>query len=130
MIVLVAEDDRLVREMLDDILREEGHVAVLASNGREAWVLLNKEEKFDLVISDNDMSEMGGIELLQQVRANPRTADTPFILMSGDVFLSWDNQTPLEEVCGNLGATFLEKPFSLDRLLYLLAWKGGTVSIS
>ena len=120
--ILVAEDDRLVRGMLDDILCEEGHIAVLASNGREAWSFLHEGEKFDLIISDNDMPEMGGLELLQEVRADAIIADTPFVLMSGDIFLSWDNQIPLEEMCRKLGAMFLEKPFSLPRLLYLLEW--------
>ena len=108
--ILLAEDNNLLREMLGCLFQENGdHSVVLAANGREAWELLEKGERFDYIISDYNMPEMTGIELLKMVRANTRTIDVPFVLMSGDRVVSGDDPTPLGEVCTKYGAHFLDK---------------------
>ena len=123
--VLVAEDSEDVRFVVESMLQHGGHTAVLASDGREAWELLNQGEIFDLIISDKDMPRMTGIEFLQRVRVDSRMADVPFILMSGERVVSDDDPTPLEEVCARHDATFMPKPFSLDGLLALLGVRLG-----
>lgn len=121
--ILVAEDYESVREMVGGLIREVGHTPVLTCNGREAWELLNRGERFDLVLSDNDMPEVSGLELLRQVRADARTAGIPFVLMSSDSVVSPNDRTPLVDVCAKLGARFLEKPFPINKLLSLLDTK-------
>jgi len=118
--VLVAEDNRHVLKMIEDILMDAGHIPVLASNGQEAWELLDRGEEFNLIISDYNMPEMTGVELLQRVRENARTIDIPFVLISGRVTISDADPTLLENVCINLDATFLPKPFPLPALLSML----------
>lgn len=118
--ILVAEDYESVREMVGDLIREVGHTPVLTCNGREAWELLDRGERFDLVLSDNDMPEMSGLELLRQIRADNRTAGVVFVLMSSDSVVSPKDWTPLEDVCANLGATFLPKPFVVEEFLAAL----------
>ncbi|MEX2013839.1 MAG: response regulator [Parcubacteria group bacterium] len=115
--VLVVEDRKAIREMLAMVFAEAGHTAVLASDGKEAWELLSKDSQFDRIISDNDMPEMGGLELLRRVRADSQTASIPFILMSGVDVVSDKDPTPLEVVCARFGFTsFIVKPFSSDAI--------------
>ncbi|MDP3875073.1 MAG: response regulator [bacterium] len=115
--VLIAEDDENVRHSVAYVLEDAGCEAVFTCNGREAWELLDNGEKFDLVLSDYNMPKMTGLELLRRVRGDNRTVDVIFVLMSGGVSTE---KTPLEEVCVELGATFLPKPFSISALFALL----------
>ena len=107
--------------MLGCLFQENGdHSVVLTTNGREAWGLLEKGERFDYIISDYQMPEMNGIGLLLNIRNDPRLdlAEIPFILMSGGSIQS--SQEELEEMCTKYGATFLAKPFSINDLVALL----------
>ena len=115
--VLVVDDSEDVRLLVKDIVEQSGHTAVAASNGREAWELLDRGGKFSFIISDNNMPEMTGVELLQRVRADARTASIPFILMSGGRVVSDDDPTPLEDVCARYSAHVMKKPFSVFSLL-------------
>ena len=115
--ILVVDDRGDNRMLVEDVVEQSGHTAVTATNGREAWELLDRGEKLDLIISDNDMPKMTGVELLRRMRADARTAGIPFILMSGNRVVSDDDQTLLEDVCARYGAMFLQKPFSVFRLM-------------
>ena len=115
--VLVVDDSEDVRLLVKDIVEQSGHTAVAASNGREAWELLDRGGKFSFIISDNNMPEMTGVELLQRLRADARTASIPFILMSGGRVVSDDDPTPLEDVCARYSAHVMKNPFSVFSLL-------------
>ena len=79
--VLVVDDSATVRQMLRrTLLRARYHVAT-AEHGAEAWNLL-QVQPFDLLVSDVDMPEMNGIELVEHVRGNARLAHLPIILLS------------------------------------------------
>ena len=112
--VLVVDDSEDVRLLVEDVVEQSGHTVVLVENGREAWELLGRDEEFGLIISDNDMPEMTGVELLQRMRGDSRTAGVPFILMSGN------DPVPLKEICARHSAHFVGKPFSIFALLALL----------
>jgi|SRR3989344_4812391 len=109
--ILVVDDSEDVRLLVEDVVGQSGHTAVLAENGREAWELLERGEEFSLIVSDNDMPEMSGVELLQRMRLDGRTAGLPFILMSAG------DPVPLKEICAKHSAHFVGKPFSVFRLL-------------
>jgi two-component system, chemotaxis family, sensor histidine kinase and response regulator WspE len=79
--VLVVDDSGTVRQMLRrTLLRARYHVAT-AEHGAEAWNLLQVQH-FDLLVSDVDMPEMNGIELVEHVRGNSRLSHMPIILLS------------------------------------------------
>ena len=126
--VLVVDDEDGVREVMAEILRELGHHEVLlASDGQEAWQLLDYGAVVDCILSDKDMPKgmpkLGGIEFLRRVKADHRTCDTPFILMSGDSVVSARDSTPLVVICALFDGApvkFLEKPFKANRLLALV----------
>ncbi len=65
--VLIADDDELVRMMLQSALEEAGYEVLTASNGREAWDIIHSTP-CRLLISDWEMPEMSGVELCRRVR--------------------------------------------------------------
>ncbi len=72
--ILVVDDEQIIRESISYILRKEGYTVGEADNGRAAYEKL-KVESYDLVITDLEMPEMKGIELLDRiVQLNPETS--------------------------------------------------------
>ena len=67
--ILVVEDDAGLREALIDTLEISGYVCVAAENAERAIMLL-KQHKVDMVISDVQMGEISGLELLRSIKAN------------------------------------------------------------
>jgi CheY-like chemotaxis protein len=65
--VLIADDDRLVRTILSDLLSDLGHAVVEAANGAEA-VALARREAPDLLILDFLMPKLSGLDALQALR--------------------------------------------------------------
>jgi CheY-like chemotaxis protein len=65
--VLIADDDRLVRTMLSDLLVDLGHAVVEAANGVEAVALAQREAP-DLLILDFLMPKLSGLDALQALR--------------------------------------------------------------
>ncbi len=66
--ILVAEDDRSSRMVTVRLLERLGHAVVPAEDGEEAWLLISRGGKFDMVISDWMMPKLDGRRLCQRVR--------------------------------------------------------------
>ena len=82
--ILYVEDDPRLSVYPPKQWPRAGHTVVLAENGLQAWELLDKGEKFDLVVTDHDMPLMTGLELLQRIRADVRFENLPVIVWSGN----------------------------------------------
>lgn len=67
--ILLVEDDRGMREVLSDILTEEGFAITTAENGKLALEELAKQN-FDLILTDLKMPQMNGMEFLEYVEKN------------------------------------------------------------
>ncbi|SDT22652.1 chemosensory pili system protein ChpA (sensor histidine kinase/response regulator) [Halopseudomonas xinjiangensis] len=80
-LVLLVEDERALRKVMELVLQGEGYDAMTANNGREALALL-EQARPNLIISDYVMPEMDGGELVRRVRADDRLAGIPILLMS------------------------------------------------
>jgi CheY-like chemotaxis protein len=78
--VLVVDDNHDMRELLERILRRDGHVVEHAANGRDALERL-AGGGFDIVLTDLLMPEMDGIELIRELAA--RAPDIPVVALSG-----------------------------------------------
>lgn len=115
--VLIVEDNLTARDHLQCNLRLAGCNFMSFDNGRAAWDFLREGGKCDVIISDYEMPRMTGVELLSRVKATGRIADMPFVLMSGRVTVSDDDQTSLEALCAKLGATFVAKPVDCETLI-------------
>ncbi|MCC6743259.1 MAG: sigma-54-dependent Fis family transcriptional regulator, partial [Acidobacteria bacterium] len=71
--LLIVDDEQSMRELLEHVMTRDGYAVETAENGLQA-VNLMKERSFDLVISDIQMPDMTGIELLEHVRnSSPET---------------------------------------------------------
>ena len=79
--ILVVDDSGTVRQMIRRTLLRARYQVATAEHGAEAWNLLQVQH-FDLLVSDVDMPEMNGIELVEHIRGNSRLAHLPIILLS------------------------------------------------
>ena len=79
--VLVVDDSHTVREIERRILVRAGYTVTTAQNGQEAWNLLRLND-YDLLVSDVDMPQMNGIELVLKVREHPHFGRMPVIILS------------------------------------------------
>ena len=105
--VLVIEDDRLNRNLICKVLRNEGHRVVEASDGAEGLDLLYAQH-FDLVITDFVMPRLNGLKLVEQL--HPLQPRLPIIFITG--YLSAiSGKAILDNV-----AEVIPKPFELDVL--------------
>ncbi|MEE8350451.1 MAG: response regulator [Acidobacteriota bacterium] len=107
--ILVVDDDVLIRESLFEFFNGEGFVCEAAENGREALhKLLSKE--FALVISDINMPEMSGLQLLEHLSRNFPDVAVMMITAQDDV------ETAVLAMRQG-AADYIIKPFNLDRIL-------------
>jgi CheY-like chemotaxis protein/anti-sigma regulatory factor (Ser/Thr protein kinase) len=83
--VLLVDDDWICREVATEILRGNGLGVTTASSGEQALDFLH-QTRFDLVLMDLHMPDMGGVETTRRIRANPETARIPIIAMTADTF--------------------------------------------
>ena len=102
--ILVVDDESGLRQMLEVVLRRDGHVVFGCADGQGALDLLAKESSIELVLSDLRMSPMDGLTLLGEIRK--RYPDTFVVIMTA--FAEWN--TAVQAM--RLGAyNFLRKPF-------------------
>jgi two-component system chemotaxis sensor kinase CheA len=79
--ILVVEDSITSRMLLKGILESAGYRVKTAVDGAEGLACLRKED-FDLVVSDVDMPRLNGFDLTAGVRADPRIARLPVVLVT------------------------------------------------
>jgi DNA-binding NtrC family response regulator len=108
--ILVVDDEPAQRELVLGFLKKQGFDVAAAESGGKA-VELFRQDSFDLVLTDQKMPNLSGLDLLQAVRAiNP---ETPVILMTAFGSI----EAAVSAIQG--GATdYLTKPLNLDELLF------------
>lgn len=108
--ILVVDDEMGIRELLSEILGDEGHVVTLAENAQQAREARAAETP-DLVLLDIWMPDTDGVTLLKEWQRDGQLS-MPVIMMSGHATID----TAVEAT--RIGAlNFLEKPISLQKLL-------------
>ena len=110
--ILLVDDHQLAREALKLLLETQGYLVEEAENGAEGLAALDKGHTFDLVISDNQMPVMTGMEFIQNLAQRSYLSTHHLILYSG-------NLTPeLEQQARNFGVSaVLSKPYNFSKLL-------------
>lgn len=104
--ILVVDDEKSMREILEIFLENEGYSVSIAINGESAVEAL-KNDIFDLIISDMKMPRMGGLELLRNVKES--FPDTIFVVMTA----FGTTESAVEAM--KLGAyDYIQKPFQMD----------------
>jgi CheY-like chemotaxis protein len=110
--ILVAEDEDALRNAMCDYLRSLGYTVLAAGSGKEALSVASQNEgNIDLLVTDLVMPGMGGSELAQMLGSLRPELKT--ICMSG-----YSDDAVLRHGIHELGAAFLQKPFSLGTLAH------------
>lgn len=113
-LVLVIDDEASIREVLGDLLPEEGYQVILAQNGYDGLEKFQKhQQQIGLILLDMKMPGMNGAQTLAAIRELDRTV--PVILCSG-----YSESEAMHAAEGWGLTSFLPKPFDLPRLLAAL----------
>lgn len=104
--ILIVDDDPANRELLTRRLERGGYVSVAVGSGREALDLLAKR-KFDLILLDQMMPGLSGLETLQAIKANARLRAVPVIMLSAS-----DDSTLVVQCILSGAEDYVAKPFN------------------
>jgi two-component system, OmpR family, alkaline phosphatase synthesis response regulator PhoP len=107
--VLIAEDEKDIRELIAITLKLSGHTVITANNGEEA-VKAAVQELPDIILMDLRMPRMNGSEAARKIKKTQGLSQIPI------VFLTARDQDP--EITGLIasGVEFINKPFSIEQL--------------
>jgi DNA-binding NtrC family response regulator len=110
--ILLVDDEAKIRNALAQAIREEGHEVLATESPREAQQLLGRRF-FDVLIVDNLMPELNGIDLIRElVSSTPATERPQIVMMTAHATI----ESAIEAM--KLGAfDYLQKPFEIDELL-------------
>jgi len=108
--ILVVDDERSMREMLEILLRREGYEVATADNGARAMALL-KSRPFDMLISDIKMPDLSGVEVLRAAKAINQQ-------IIGIMVTAYGSKDSIQEVLRLGAADYLDKPFNVDELKF------------
>nr|AKE98943.1 hypothetical chloroplast protein 29 [Bangia fuscopurpurea] len=112
--LMLVENDNALSHAVQEYLRDQGFIVHVASNGLDAFNLVN-QYKFDLIISDIMMPIIDGYELLEKLQKNDNLSKIPVI------FLTAKGMTKDRIKGYNLGCHgYLSKPFDPEELLSLI----------
>jgi CheY-like chemotaxis protein len=107
--ILVADDDEAIRDLISTALAGAGFEVKAASDGQLAWEAL-VHERYDLLVTDNEMPHLPGIELIERIR--DRGISVPIIIASGSFPMEKVREHPELQI-----AAALPKPFRIIELL-------------
>ena len=109
--VLVVDDFSTMRRIIKNILQQLGFTNIVeADDGTGAWDILTKDQ-IDFIISDWNMPQMTGIELLRKVRASEEFADLPFLMVTAEA----QQENIIEAVQAKV-SNYIVKPFTAETL--------------
>ena len=106
--LMIVDDDPQLMRVLAMFFDLEGYHVIQARNGREALDML-QEYSPDLILLDLMMPEVGGEEVVRQIRANRKLSHVPVVIFTAA-------ETRADELMAAGASSFIAKPFSLDGL--------------
>ncbi|EMA8958040.1 response regulator [Vibrio fluvialis] len=112
--ILAVDDSISIRQMVSHTLMDAGYEVETANDGREALTKA-QSTKFDVVISDVNMPNMGGFELVKAIRGNPQYKFIPILMLTTETNMEKKQEGKLAGATG-----WLVKPFNPDTLLKTL----------
>lgn len=109
--IMTVDDSATVRQMLSFTLQDAGYEVIEASDGVDALEKL-KSESVQMLITDLNMPQMDGIELIREVRKNPGNRFVPIIMLTTE---SHEQKKQAGKSAGASG--WIVKPFKPEQLL-------------
>lgn len=117
--ILVVDDSAAIRQSVTYVLEQEGYAITQAEDGLDALSKMEGAE-FSMIITDVNMPNMDGIELVAKARENPAFKFTPIVV------LTTESQGTKMEEGKKAGATgWIVKPFDADKLLQVVKKLAG-----
>ena len=113
--VLVVDDSRAIREAMTTMLARDGWIVDVAEDGAQAFAMA-KQVRYDLVVTDLEMPEVSGWDLIDKLRSVPRLATTGVVIIT--------SRATTENIARakNLGVVaMVAKPITRHKLLYALS---------
>jgi len=110
--ILTADDSASMRQMIGFTLRQAGYEVVEAVDGKDALAKLESGTSVGLIITDLNMPNMDGIELIRAVRARAASKFVPILMLTTE---SSDDKKASGKSAGATG--WIVKPFSPDQLI-------------
>ena len=108
--ILIAEDERDIRDLIAFTLRFAGYEVLTANNGEEA-VQMTQKELPDLVLTDVRMPKMTGYDACRLIKADPTTKHIPVVFLSAK-----GQEAEVQNGLDAGGDEYLLKPFAPDQL--------------
>ncbi|WP_123289691.1 response regulator [Desulfosoma caldarium] len=105
--VLVVDDFATMRRIVKNILRELDFKDIVEAENGAAAVKILESQEIDLIVSDWNMPKMNGLELLKWVRANEKTKDLPFLMVTAEA----QKENVVEAVKAKV-SNYIVKPFT------------------
>jgi len=109
--VLIAEDEIVSRRLLESALPRWGYDVITATDGEEAWALLQEPNAPTIMVLDWLMPRLDGVEICRRIRAHPRLSSVYIILLT--------SRGAVEDVVQGLEAganDYITKPFDAAEL--------------
>jgi CheY-like chemotaxis protein len=103
--ILIVDDEREIRESLEELFQDEGFEVVTAANGAEALAWLNEHDSPCAVILDLLLPIMSGQEVYREMQKSPRLQSIPVTIITSD-----PSRAPS-------GLLIMKKPMNVERLL-------------
>jgi PAS domain S-box-containing protein len=109
-VVLVADDDQTIVELLSHTLKQRGYTVMAAYDGKEAMAAVDRRRP-DAILLDLKMPYMDGYEVLEALKGSPETQDIPVVIMSA-YQLDYERANILR-----LAAQLVGKPFDVEEFV-------------
>ena len=111
--ILIVDDSNAIRQSMRYVMETAGYEVIEASNGKEAMAAIQSQTK--LVISDINMPEMNGIDLVKTLRGDSTYKTIPIII------LTTESQESMKQKGKDAGATaWVVKPFPPEQLIAVI----------
>jgi two-component system, chemotaxis family, chemotaxis protein CheY len=109
--ILVVDDFSTMRRIVKNLLKQLGYENIdEAEDGEQAFSKL-KSDKFQFVVSDWNMPNMTGIELIKKVRSDPELKDLPFLMVTAEA----EKEKVVEAIKSGVN-NYIIKPFTAEIL--------------
>jgi len=110
--ILIVDDSASMRQLVTFTLKDAGYDVTAAVHGKDALEKTNNGTKFEMVITDLNMPEMDGIELIRQLRSRPGYKFIPVVM------LTTESQESKKQEGRSAGATgWIVKSFTPEQLI-------------
>ena len=112
--ILIVDDSSLIRSVAASAAREAGHTPIIATNGKEGLEMMESNH-IDIVFSDVNMPIMGGLDMVENIKANPNYKFIPIIM------LTTESDETLKARGKTLGVkAWMLKPFNKEKFFTAL----------